>query len=160
MVIRMQAGHEHVVGVGYNIRTATSLSASIFQTVTDGAIRCVVGERVVDGQVWLQIAPASENHWSMRSFTNDAHDGSGWERIGYPAQYRVRTAASGYNIRSAPSLKASVVETVPSGTMRTVIGDRMVGDQLWYQMSPSPDGRDCWSISKMKGGWRREADTA
>jgi uncharacterized protein YgiM (DUF1202 family) len=159
LVIRMQPGHEDSIG-SYNIRTGTSLSASIFETVTDGAIRSVVGQRVVDGQVWLQMAPASENRWSMRSFSNAVHDGSGWERAGdYPASYRVRTAASGYNIRSAPSLDASIVETVPSGTVRTVIADRTVGDKLWYQLRPEADGRERWSISKMKGGWVRESET-
>lgn len=130
-----------------NVRSTPGLSGTITTTLSFGTVVTIVGDPVTaDGYNWYQVQLANgTTGWSVNGFTLGAGPGGGGTTT--PAPTTPTTPAPGsfiygdpvmvntdlLNVRSLPSISASILTVYAYGTTGTITGGPTVADGItWY----------------------------
>jgi uncharacterized protein YgiM (DUF1202 family) len=111
-----------------NMRSSASTSASVVSTLADGA-RCVIkgGPVSANGYTWYQVSSGGRLGWVAADYLAHGPQVDG--------TVRVYTGDGSINLRSSGSTGASIVATLPEGTVGTVLGGPQSSDSYtWWRI--------------------------
>lgn len=121
-------------GTGANMRSAPSITASVVRVIPNGTIGKVEsGETPADGYRWVNVTMSGSSGW-MATIVLSAGTGSGTQpppsggSFAIGSTVHVDTGGSRANMRSGPSITASVIATFANGTTGTVQSGETAAD--------------------------------
>lgn len=130
------AGEKVAVTAGLYLRTGPGTGYSVITTMPTGTICTIVsGPNPANGYTWYQVDTAYGRGWCAGEYLKRTSSTSG-----YPAGTKLKVTAGLY-LRTGPGFDASVITTMPTGTICTVVsGPQSANGLTWYQVD-TPYGR-------------------
>lgn len=153
-----------VTGTTVNLRADTSTSSAVLGQTVKGDTYTVLAAKTVGSDTWYQVTtktgakawiagwlvaekkPAANSTptvgTSANTTANTATSSSASSMVG--KQVSVNTA--GVNLRAEPSTTAKIAGTTSKGVQYTVLAEKTVGSEVWYQVQ-SINGDKVWIAS-------------
>lgn len=149
-------GTRYVKGTGVNVRRSPSLSGTLVTRANAGAPVIVLSERnlAADGYNWTKVRLGDgQVGWIAADFLQGEQPAAGSSKPAAAAQPRqAQITATDVNLRSAPSVSASVVVMLSRPTKVTLLPDAEVTrDNYTWQHVQLGDGRKAWVVKKFLG---------
>lgn len=149
-------GTRYVKGSGINVRRSPSLSGTLVTRANAGSPVIVLSERslAADGHNWTKIRLGDgQVGWIASEFLqNTPATTSGSSPATATPSRQAQITATDVNLRSAPSVSASIVAQVSRPTRVTLLPDAPVSrDNYTWQHIQLSDGRKAWIVNRFLG---------